>query len=131
MADGDRAAAVADVVAAVITAGLFIAVGTGAGGALRLVLAILFVTFVPGWALLDYVAVARGPSRVAVAALVSLAICTIGASVMFWLGLDEPVALLQMLGGASLVALISNLLFRGALFDLSPATMEDAVPEPR
>lgn len=102
-----------DVVAVLLTASLLALAGLGMAGPLRTVLAVVFVTFVPGWAFLDHVRLAEGTSRVALAVALSLTICTAASLVPLWLRLWDPIVSLDVLGALSLMAVISHLALGG------------------
>ena len=110
------------------TTALLAMVVAGLTGTGRVVLALGFVTFVPGWALLGlvpllkvvgggppmiddgaavvgHVPLVTGMTKVAVAVAVSLTLCTLTAQVLLWLRVWNPSALLGGLGGLSLAAL--------------------------
>src|SRR6185436_15533614 len=55
------------------------------GGPWRVLLALAFVTFVPGWALARAAGLAGGLSGLAVAMLSSLTICAAASTLMVWL----------------------------------------------
>jgi len=81
----------------------------GTGGALRLVLALLFVTFVPGWALARAAGLAGGLTGVAVAVLASLTIGAAASTVMVWANAWHPLMLLAGLGALSAMAILWTL----------------------
>jgi hypothetical protein len=104
-------------------------VGAGLTGPVRILLALAFVTLVPGWALLGlvpplpmtdggppvgdqpavvgHVPLVTGMAKVAVAVAVSLTLTTLTAQVLLWLHIWNPSALLAVLGGLSLLALVA------------------------
>jgi len=112
-----------DAGAVVVTTALLGMVATGLTGPVRIVLALAFVTFVPGWALLGLLPPLRpmaddhpsailgeaplvaGTAKVAMAVALSLTLCTLSAQGLLWLRLWNPSALLAVLGGLSLSAL--------------------------
>jgi hypothetical protein len=87
------------------TLALLVAVGVGLTGPPRIVLALAFVTFVPGWATVGHTSSVGGTSKVALAVALSLTVCTATAAAMAWLGSWHPVALFYGLGGVSLAVL--------------------------
>lgn len=111
---------VVDVGAAVVTAGLLLVVGLGLTGPVRVLLALSFVTFVPGWAILDWIRLAEGISRVALAVALSLAICSAAALMLLWLRRWEPFLLLYVTGAVSLIAVVWHLARKDHLSGVSP-----------
>jgi uncharacterized membrane protein len=100
-----------DVGAAIVSGLLITLTGLGATGAARTLLALVFVTFVPGWALLDHVAMtAGGIPRIALAVGLSLTISVLTTFALLRLHLWYPVALLDVLGGLSFVGVMLHLL---------------------
>jgi len=98
-----------DTAAALVTGALLVVAGLGTTGAGRVALALAFVTFVPGWALLDYVPLAEPASRVALAVALSLSLSVAAAVSVLWLHLWQPRALLDVIGTTCLVALVWHL----------------------
>jgi hypothetical protein len=98
-----------DVGAVVVTAALLVVTGVGVSGAPSLVLGLVFVTFVPGWAVLDHVPLARGAARVALAVALSLSLTTTAAVSSLWLDVWHPRALLDVTGALCLVAVTWHL----------------------
>jgi hypothetical protein len=110
-----------DVGAGLVTTALLVLVVLGVSSPARVLLALAFVTFVPGWAALGLVpplklvtltsaVVARvplveGTAKVAMAVALSLAACTAASQALVWLQLWYPSVLLGVLGGLSLLAL--------------------------
>lgn len=97
-----------DVSAALCAVTLVVLAHADTGGVARLVLALVFVSFVPGWAVLAHVPVADGWSCVALAVAISLTVCTAGASAMAWTGQWHPTVLLDLVGGASVLAIVAS-----------------------
>ena len=95
-----------DVGAVIVTSSLLVMSGLGLTGWLRTLAALLFVSFVPGWAVLGHVSVGPGWSRGALAVGLSLTVCSAGALTMVWLGQWRPHLLLDVLGAASIAALL-------------------------
>jgi hypothetical protein len=112
-----------DAGAVVVTTALLSMVAGGLTGPVRIVLALAFVTFVPGWALLGLLPQLKlmaadrssavvgeapliaGTAKVAMAVALSLTLCTLSAQGLLWLRVWNPSALLAVLGGLSLLAL--------------------------
>jgi len=124
-----------DLGSAVVTAALLTLVGLGVTSPARVLLALAFVTFVPGWVLLGLLpplrrvsltdpaaavslpggirvdVVERAPlveglPRIAMAVALSLTICTIASQTVLWLHLWRPSFVLGALGVLSLLALV-------------------------
>jgi len=72
-------------------------------------LALAFVTFVPGWGLARAAGLAGGLSGLAVAMLSSLTICAAASTLMVWLNLWHPLVLLAVIGAVSAVLLLWTL----------------------
>lgn len=102
-----------DAGAAVVAAALLVVVGLGITGVGRVVLALLFVTFVPGWAVLDYVPLATNASRVALAAALSLSLSTLTTVSVLWIHLWRPRLLLDVTATICLIAVIWHLAHPG------------------
>ena len=100
---------VLDLAGVVVTGALFVTAGAGVGGPLGVLLALAFVTFVPGWAILDWLPLGYGVSRLALAVALSLTLCTATAQILLWVGLWHPLTLLYVLGSLSLFGLLSHL----------------------
>lgn len=99
-----------DIAVVLVTTILMVMVTGGVTGEPRVVLALVFVTFVPGWALLDHVTlVAGGGARLAVAVALSLTISVSAALAVLWLHLWHPVVLLDVLGAVSLLVVLAHL----------------------
>jgi hypothetical protein len=105
-----------DLVAVVVTGAVFVTGGAGVGGPLGVLVALAFATFVPGWAILDWLPLGYGVSRLALAVAMSLTICTATAQVLLWVGLWAPVAMLYTLGSLSLFGLLSHLVLDERFF---------------
>jgi len=107
-----------DAGAVMATTALLGMVATGLTGPVRIVLALAFVTFVPGWALLGALPprkltageapLVAGTAKVAMAVAVSLTLCTLSAQGLLWLRLWNLSALLAVLGGLSLLGLAAS-----------------------
>jgi O-antigen/teichoic acid export membrane protein len=95
-------------VAAVVVA-LVLVVALGVTGAVPIVLALAFLTFVPGWAVLDHVTLADGTTRAALAVALSLSLSSAAALSLLWLGLWYPRPLLYVSGAVFLVMVLSHL----------------------
>jgi len=96
-----------DVASALVTAVLIAAVALGVEGPVRIVPALLFVTFVPGWAALGHSRLGDGIAKIALAVAASLTLCAVTALAMAWLGSWHPLALFYALAGGSLVLVLS------------------------
>jgi hypothetical protein len=94
------------VAAAAVTIILAAIVRLGATGPIRVVLALAFVTFVPGWALFGRSRIVHGVSRVALAVTASFTACLAAAVTMAWLGSWHPVALFYAFGAITVMALL-------------------------
>ncbi|MDQ1368258.1 MAG: hypothetical protein QOF20_611 [Acidimicrobiaceae bacterium] len=92
--------------AAAVTIILAAIVRLGATGPIRVVLALAFVTFVPGWALFGRSRIVHGVSRVALAVTASFTACLAAAVTMAWLGSWHPVALFYAFGAITVMALL-------------------------
>lgn len=97
-----------DASAVVVTLALLVAIGAGVAGPVRVVLALAFVTFVPGWALLDRVPLAEGASKVALAIPLSFAIGGGAATLLAMFHRWEPLLLFFVLGATSVVLIVSH-----------------------
>ncbi len=121
-----------DIGCAMVTTVLLVLVGLDVSSPVRVLLALAFVSFVPGWALLGlvpplrlvalvhpitkvtmgtqgefvgHVPLVQGVSRIAMAVALSLTLCTASAQAVLWLHLWYPSAVLGALGILSLLAL--------------------------
>lgn len=103
--DVSSRAHLADIAAALVTASLLVVVGLGLTGVARVALALAFVTFVPGWVVLDYVDLARGASRAALSVALSLSLAIVVSVTLLWLHLWQPRVLLNVVGACCLLAL--------------------------
>jgi hypothetical protein len=79
------------------------------GGTARAILALAFVTCVPGWALARTAGLANGLTGIAVAVLASLTICAAGSIAMVWLDAWHPFLLLGLLAAFSAIAILWTL----------------------
>lgn len=104
-----RHVAVLDAAGAGLTAALLILAAAGVAGPARLLLALAFVTFVPGWALLGHLPLAHGVARLALVVALSLTICTALAQALLWLRWWNPGAMLAVLAAATLTVLMVRL----------------------
>ncbi|MDQ6746679.1 MAG: hypothetical protein M3010_01030 [Candidatus Dormibacteraeota bacterium] len=98
-----------DLTGALVTAALLLAVALGGGGPGRVLLALAFVTFVPGWAAIGHLRLIDGMSRIALAVALSLALCAALAQVLLWLHLWSPPTMLAALGAVCLAILVTQL----------------------
>lgn len=104
-----RHVAVLDAASAGVTAALLILAAAGVAGPARLLLALAFVTFVPGWALLGHLPLAHGVALLALVVALSLTICTTLAQSLLWLRWWNPGAMLAVLAAVSLAVLMVQL----------------------
>ncbi len=102
-------------------------VALGVGGPPRILLALGFVTFVPGWAVLGHSRVVDGVSKIALAVAASLTICTATALAMAWLRSWHPFILFYALAAASAVSVLRPVRHHAPP---SPAAPEPAAPAP-
>lgn len=102
-------AALIDVVAALVTIALLVMSALGANGPPRVVLALAFVTFVPGWAVLAVVGPALPGPRLALAATLSLTLCSVIGLGAIWLREWRPGRLLDGIAAASLASILAHL----------------------
>lgn len=91
--------------AAVVAAALLVVSGMGSTGTPRLVLALVFMTFVPGWVLLNHVRLADGTSRFALAVGLSLTLGSGVALSALWLRTWHPRGLLDVTAGLCLLGI--------------------------
>lgn len=98
-----------DLAAALVTAALLVMAAAHLAGPGRILLALAFVTFVPGWAAFGHFDVLEGTSRIALAVALSLTICTVVAQGLLWLRWWDPVAMLDGLGAVCLAVLLVQL----------------------
>jgi uncharacterized membrane protein len=110
-----------DVAGAVVTAALLVMAAAHLGGAVRILLALAFVTFVPGWAAFGHLDVLEGTSRIALAVAVSLALCTALAQALLWLRRWDTPAMLNGLGAVCLAVLVVQIGWARALPARDPA----------
>lgn len=99
-----------DMGAAAVTATLLLLVGLDAGGPIRLLAALAFVSFVPGWAVLGWGPFEDGGTKVAVAVVLSLTICTALSLAQAWLGSWRPHTVFDLAAASSLFAILAHLL---------------------
>ena len=99
-----------DMAAAAVTAALLLLVGLDSGGWARVLLALAFVSFVPGWAVLGWGPFREGPTRVAVAVVLSLTICTVLSLGQLWLSSWRPQVVFDVTAASCLVAVLAHLL---------------------
>jgi len=117
-----------DIGAALATAALLILMAGGVESPARVLLALAFAAFVPGWALLGLIPplaevgadgrevgtrpLVDGVAKVALAAALSLTLCVAVTQVLLWMRLWNPTATMGVLGGASLAALVARMAWR-------------------
>ncbi|MDQ1440981.1 MAG: hypothetical protein QOG97_1209, partial [Acidimicrobiaceae bacterium] len=118
--------------AAAVTIILAAIVRLGATGPIRVVLALAFVTFVPGWALFGRSRIVHGVSRVALAVTASFTACLAAAVTMAWLGSWHPVALFYAFGAITVMALLrpSRRARRDGTVKPAAPPAAEPVPEP-
>ncbi|HZB97191.1 MAG TPA: glycosyltransferase [Candidatus Sulfotelmatobacter sp.] len=94
-----------DVTALLLTMVMLIAVASGSHGAVRILLALGFTSFVPGWALSRRLWPQLDSSRIPLAVVTSLAVAALGATAMVWLQTWHPLVWLVglALGSVGLV----------------------------
>ena len=95
----------ADVGSLAVIAGLLITILFGSETIPRLLLALVFVTTVPGWALIRRAGLTANSAGAAMAIPASLAICAGASTVMVWLGAWHPYVLFGVLSVASAAAI--------------------------
>jgi hypothetical protein len=98
-----------DLGAALVTGALLLMAGLGMTGGPRLALALVFVTFVPGWTVLNHVRLAEGTSRIALSVALSLTLAAAATLSSLWLHLWHPRGLLDLMGAMCLFALVWHL----------------------
>lgn len=86
-----------DLAALLTTIALTAAVAAGVQGVFRVVLALVFVTLVPGWAILGGSSVRPGIHPIVLAVPLSLALCATAATVSLWLRAWQPMILFGVL----------------------------------
>jgi len=96
----------ADLASLAVIGGLIFLNIADTGGVVRLAVALLFVTFVPGWALARAVGLAGGLTGLAVAVLSSLTIGAATSTVMVWANVWHPILLFAGLAAVSGVAIL-------------------------
>ena len=101
-----------DMAAAAVTAALLLLVGRDSGGSARVLLALAFVSFVPGWAVLGWGPFQESRTKVAVAVILSLTICTALSLGQLWLRSWRPQVVFDLAAASCLVAILFRL-FRG------------------
>jgi GT2 family glycosyltransferase len=116
---------VADAGALLVSGAVVATAFAGAGGLARVVLALTFVTVVPGWALLGRTRL-DAVAKLALAVGTSLAVATLCATAMAWLQLWDPVSLVLILAGVSAVLIGAGWVRRR--FAVAAATWTAAEP---
>lgn len=101
--------AVVDLAGLLVTDALLALATAHVGGPVRILLALAFVTFVPGWAAFGHFSALEPTSRLALAVAVSLTLCTALAQGLLWLSWWDPMAMLYGLGAASVAVLLLQL----------------------
>ena len=107
----DRLDLVVDTAALTVIAALGSTIAAGAHGPLRELLALVFVTFVPGWALLPH-PFKRWSTQAALAIAISLTVGSGASAVMLWLSLWAPTVLFALLAAVSCTLIVPRLLRR-------------------
>lgn len=87
----------------------FFNIAGAGGGFVRVLAALAFVTFVPGWALARTAGLASGLTGIGVSVLASLTICAAASTAMVWLDAWRPFFLFAILSVASSVLLLWTL----------------------
>ena len=100
---------IVDLGAALVTAMLLLVAGFGLTGLPRVLLALVFVTFVPGWTVLNHVRLAEGTSRLALSVAFSLTLGTAATALSLWLHLWHPRGLLDVAAATCLFSLLWHL----------------------
>ena len=98
-----------DMGAAAVTATLLLLIGLDAGGPARIVLGLAFISFVPGWAALDWGPFQDIRAKVAVAVVLSLTICTALSLAQLWLRWWRPQVVFDAAAASCLVAILAHL----------------------
>jgi hypothetical protein len=99
----------ADLGSLVVIAGVMFLNIANTGGVFRLVLALLFVTCVPGWAVVRAAGLSADLTGVAIAVLASLTISAAASTAMVWLNAWHPLMLVAVLAVASAVVILWTL----------------------
>jgi hypothetical protein len=94
-----------DIGCLIVIAALAAEVALGGDGPIRLLLALGFVSVVPGWALVRRLGLAESATGAAMAVPSSLSICAAGSVIMVWLHAWQPLVLLAVLAIVSAVAI--------------------------
>jgi uncharacterized membrane protein len=89
-----------------VTAALLGTMTAGVHGLARLLLALIFSTYVPGWAVVANIAALRRTSIAALPVLVSLAATTFAATFTLWIGHWAPIRLFWIEAALSVVAIV-------------------------
>jgi hypothetical protein len=84
----------------------------GVEGPVRGLLALAFVTFVPGWAVVTNWRTAAQSSMIALSVLISLSFCAGVATISLWLRAWHPLGLFYVTAAASAIAIGSSLFRR-------------------
>lgn len=98
---GERLVIAADIASLAVAASLFITILLGTATTPRVLVALVFITTVPGWALIRGAGLAANYAGAAMAIPASLAICAGASTVMVWLGAWHPYVLFGVLSVAS------------------------------
>lgn len=95
-----------DYAALAVIAVLAASVALGIEGPIRAVLALIFVTFIPGWAVLTNWNSAAKSSVLALSVLLSIAISTAVATTSLWLHLWNPLGIFSITASVSAIAIL-------------------------
>jgi hypothetical protein len=99
----------ADLASLVVIGGLMFMNIANTGAGLRLAFAVLFITCVPGWALVRTAGLSAGLGGAAIAVLASLTISAATSTAMVWLNAWHPLGLVAVLAALSAVAILWTL----------------------
>jgi comEA protein len=106
---------VVDAASLAVIVGLAALVGLGVRGPVTAALALMFFTFVPGWAIVTNWSSAARISRFALSVLLSLAVCAASATTTLWFRIWPPTALFYLTAAVCAVAITSSLVRRRAV----------------
>jgi uncharacterized membrane protein len=101
-----------DLLALVVVAVLIVLVAVGVEGPVRAVLALVFVGFIPGWAVVTNWTSAGSTSRAALAVLLSLTMSSGAATTTLWLHVWHPITLFYVGASLSAAAIVFSLVRR-------------------
>lgn len=98
-----------DAGAAAVSGGLLVFLATDAGGPIRILLALAFVTLVPGWALQRMIPMTEASSALGLAVALSLAVAVVVTLAALWASVWDPRLIGEVLAGLCLAALLWRL----------------------